>query len=400
MNSRKTILFLIVLLLLPLCLTSCARAEFKALVVRVSGDSVLVIPEAGSPPTGSADLISFSAAGLGLALSVGQIISVEYDGAVMESYPGQIRASGVKIIGEAGALPIEKLTEMIWAPPANSEDAKLTFGLGGRFSTISETGPVYYGQYRIEQITGGAPGEVALIIEGIGNTNKDYNGTHSARIIEYNDTQYLFFGDKFYYAAEESAGVGESTGYVVDKPVIYLYPTEPTNVFVRLFFDGQLTATIPEYPAGGWDVLAQPDGTIISPDGISYPYLFWEGMPNHLLEITQGFCVAGEDTESFLREKLAQLGLIFGEAEDFVEFWLPRMEGSAYNLIQFQTDAYTDMARLEITPAPDSLLRVFMTYKPSDVYTEIPEQELAGFERRGFAVVEWGGCELPASAND
>ncbi len=398
MNSSKAILFLTVLLLLLLCLTGCAKSEFRALVVRVSADSVLVIPETGSPPTGSADLISFSTAGLGLTLRAGQIILIEYDGAVMESYPGQIRASGVKIIGEAGALPIEKLTEMIWAPPANSEDAKLTFGLGGRFSTISETGPVYYGQYRIEQITGGAPGEVALIIEGTGN--KDYNGTRGARIVEYNDTQYLFIGDKFYYAAEESAGVGESTGYVVDKPVIYLYPTEPIWVNVRLFFDGQLTATIPEYPAGGWDVLAQPDGTIISPDGISYPYLFWEGMPNHLLEITQGFCVAGEDTESFLREKLAQLGLISAEAEEFIEFWLPRMQGSPYNLIQFQTDDYTDMARLKITPAPDSLLRVFMTYQPTVSYAEIPEQELAGFERRGFAVVEWGGCELPASAND
>lgn len=48
-------------------------------------------------------------------------------------------------------------------------------------------------------------------------------------------------------------------------------------------------------------------------------------------------------------------------------------------------------ALLSITPEPDSILRVFMVYKPLDQYAEIEEQILPGFERKGFAVVEWGG---------
>ena len=67
------------------------------------------------------------------------------------------------------------------------------------------------------------------------------------------------------------------------------------------------------------------------------------------------------------------------------------MQNNPYNVISFQTDAYTDTAVLEITPTPDSLLRVMMAYYPSDEAVEIAPQELAGFERDGFTVVEWGG---------
>ncbi len=49
------------------------------------------------------------------------------------------------------------------------------------------------------------------------------------------------------------------------------------------------------------------------------------------------------------------------------------------------------MAKLQIEPAPDSLLRVFMAFKPSEEYVEMAPQQLEGFERNGFTVVEWGG---------
>ena len=35
------------------------------------------------------------------------------------------------------------------------------------------------------------------------------------------------------------------------------------------------------------------------------------------------------------------------------------MQNNPYNLISFQTDAYTSLVDLQITPAPDRLLRVF-----------------------------------------
>ena len=50
-----------------------------------------------------------------------------------------------------------------------------------------------------------------------------------------------------------------------------------------------------------------------------------------------------------------------------------------------------DQAKLVITPKPDSLLRVFMVYKPLQQKITVPEQELKPFTRKGFTVVEWGG---------
>ena len=70
------------------------------------------------------------------------------------------------------------------------------------------------------------------------------------------------------------------------------------------------------------------------------------------------------------------------------------MQDNPYNVISFQTDVYTDGAALDIQPNPDSLLRVFMAYYPSDSEIKIEPQEFEVFERIGFTVVEWGGSEI------
>ena len=67
------------------------------------------------------------------------------------------------------------------------------------------------------------------------------------------------------------------------------------------------------------------------------------------------------------------------------------MQNNPYNVITFQTDAYTNAAPLEINPAPDTLIRVFMTYTPSETYVTIKPQDLSAPMREGFTVVEWGG---------
>ncbi|MBQ8920941.1 MAG: hypothetical protein IJ060_02110 [Oscillospiraceae bacterium] len=70
------------------------------------------------------------------------------------------------------------------------------------------------------------------------------------------------------------------------------------------------------------------------------------------------------------------------------------MEHNNYNLISFQSDAYTDAAELDITPKPDSMLRVFMAYIPLEEEREIAPQTLVPFDRTGYSAVEWGGTEL------
>jgi hypothetical protein len=71
------------------------------------------------------------------------------------------------------------------------------------------------------------------------------------------------------------------------------------------------------------------------------------------------------------------------------------MEGNAYNVIQFQTEAYTEAAKLRISPKPDSMIRIFMTWKASDSFVELTPQALTAEDRVGFTVVEWGGTEIP-----
>lgn len=177
------------------------------------------------------------------------------------------------------------------------------------------------------------------------------------------------------------------------KPVIYLYPEETTEVTVQLDFDGKLTHTYPAYN-DGWTVMAQPDGTLIDDSGREYYCLFWEGDTYaNRFAFDEGWCVAGADTAAFLEEKLREMGLTDKEANEFMIYWLPKMENNAYNLISFQTDAYEEVAKLTVTPAPDSVLRVFMTWKAIEKAVDIEPQTFAAFERTGFTVVEWGGME-------
>ena len=178
------------------------------------------------------------------------------------------------------------------------------------------------------------------------------------------------------------------------KPVIYLYPETPTEVSVNLTFNGHLTCTYPDYGKGWDNFTAYPDGTLIFPDGKEYYCLYWEGMQAAEWDFSTGFCVKGSDTATFLEWALAEQGLTPREANEFIIYWLPLMQGNPYNVIAFQTDAYTDGAVLEITPTPDSLLRVFMAYYPSDEAVEIAPQAFETPARDGFTVVEWGGSPI------
>ena len=179
------------------------------------------------------------------------------------------------------------------------------------------------------------------------------------------------------------------------KPIIYLYPEEATVCSVKITLDGELTCTYPNHGENGWESFtAHPDGTLIFPDGKEYYALYWEGVQATEWDFGTGFCVRGEDTVAFLEWALAEQGLTPREANEFIMYWLPQMQENPYNVISFQTDAYTESAVLEITPTPDSLLRVFMAYYASDTEVEIAPQSFDGFVREGFTVVEWGGSRV------
>lgn len=176
-----------------------------------------------------------------------------------------------------------------------------------------------------------------------------------------------------------------------EKPVIYLYPETETCVTVRLDYSGNLTCSYPEYD-GGWTVNASPDGTLTDDSGKTYNYLYWEGVGTADYDFSEGFCIPGEETAAFLEDALDRLGLTRKEANEFIVYWLPLMQDNPYNIISFQSEAYTQSAQLIVEPAPDTVLRVFMTWKPADSPVDIPVQDLTVTQRTGFTVVEWGGC--------
>lgn len=177
------------------------------------------------------------------------------------------------------------------------------------------------------------------------------------------------------------------------KPVIYLYPEEEMPVSVALELSGTLTSSYPAY-GDGWQVTAQPDGTLTDSNGREYYCLYWEGESETDFDLSRGFVVPGLETTAFLEKSLAQLGLTQRESNEFIIYWLPQMESNPYNLISFQTQRYTDAAQLRITPAPDSILRVFMAWQRLDAPIHIAPQDLTTPTRTGFTVVEWGGAEI------
>ncbi|MBQ8508655.1 MAG: hypothetical protein IJ493_01995 [Clostridia bacterium] len=202
-------------------------------------------------------------------------------------------------------------------------------------------------------------------------------------------------GVEYYYnPADGSSGkieVGEVGAYA--KPVLYLYPTEETDVTVTFARPELLTTVYPSYN-DGWRVSAQPDGTLTDERGRSYYCLYWEEEQTltSRANFADGFCVAAEDSAAFLEEKLAQIGFTEREANEFIIYWLPILEQNPYNLIQFElTESREATNSLQISPAPDSLLRMAMHILPLDEAVEIQPQLLPPFERSGFAAVEWGG---------
>ena len=188
------------------------------------------------------------------------------------------------------------------------------------------------------------------------------------------------------------------------KPVIYLYPEQETKVNVQLTFNGTLTSTYPTLPPEGWTVTAQPDGTLTDEEGRSYRYLFWEGVADVDWKQDSGFLVKAEDAREFLEQSLTQLGLNELEQNDFITYWLPKLEKNGESFVTFAAEQYTDNAILTVTPQPDSVLRVQMLISKVDdsnraAFQKLPEQELPRFEREGFVLVEWGGTDLGTRQN-
>ena len=233
--------------------------------------------------------------------------------------------------------------------------------------------------------------------ENILNVNFTYTGSCGVCAPKY--IYYLFRVDKDVNIKDINVKSSATNDYECDpyvsyKPLIYLYPTKKLNVEVKLGKSELLTTTYPKY-VDSWKVVANPNGDLVDSNGRHYYGLYWEGINNIKEDFSTGFVVKGEDTIKFLEEKLAILGLNEKEANEFIIYWLPKLESNKYNFIHFiDIDTINNEMPLEINPNPDTIIRVLMAYKPLDEYMSVKEQQLVSVNRKGFTVVEWGGTKI------
>lgn len=182
----------------------------------------------------------------------------------------------------------------------------------------------------------------------------------------------------------------------VYKPIIYLYPTEETEITAELGYPEKITCSYPQYK-NGWQALAKPNGDLVDLNTKRDLYsLYYESTNVVKFKVEKdGFIVKGTDVAEFLEDKLALLGLNEREAEEFIVYWLPKLQENKYNYIRFATmEEINENMPLKFSTEPDSLIRVLMTYKGLKNPIKVQEQKLKIPERNGFVAVEWGGTEI------
>ena len=177
------------------------------------------------------------------------------------------------------------------------------------------------------------------------------------------------------------------------EPILYAYADPPTPIHIAPREPLSFEHTIPHGP-DGWHGIAQPDGSVIV-DGRRWPELFWEGRSVWFDLPEQADVVAEEDIADYLRLALTAQGIEGRELDGFLEAWLPDLLDQGPMRIGFHSQASIEaLAPLDITPQPDTLIRVLMDAVPADVAPTWDGTEPhfdAPPPRDGLVVIEWGG---------
>lgn len=187
----------------------------------------------------------------------------------------------------------------------------------------------------------------------------------------------------------------EATVPLMAEPLMYFYTDTKENIQIGFDESIQLEVTIPKVKNRSWSFESRPPHSYINKeDGRLYQTAFWEGRSFITPEWTHGWSVSRKTIETFITEKLKQLGLIDREVTDFLRYWKPRLNSFPYYKVRFFTEPFLRYySPLTITPNPESFIRVHMealgTSKPIKLKPQIiPENPPT---RGKFTVVEWSG---------
>ncbi len=189
---------------------------------------------------------------------------------------------------------------------------------------------------------------------------------------------------------------------IVDKPVIYAYGSTGNGFEIGIQPKGEFTFTYPIISSqNSWTGTITADGIAIEKK--VFPYLFYESKMTNLNFLQEnnsfeGSVVSKEQVVSFLENSLTDLNLNNQEKTDFITYWAPRMINHDRVFIQFWTKSdYDIISSIDVSPKPDNIGRVFMTYAPLNANQKViaTPQVLTPIQREGFTIIEWGGSELP-----
>lgn len=197
---------------------------------------------------------------------------------------------------------------------------------------------------------------------------------------------------KAYYRVKSIENCNQNISY---KPIMYIYPNEEMDLTVKLKNNNLLTHTYPKYN-DAWNIHVKTNGEIYDYNtNRSYYALYWEAIDNTKINTNEGFVVEGKNTIKFLEDKLEYLGLNKMEINEFIVYWIDKLENNKYNYIRFRnTNEVNNYMPLEFSKKPDTLIRIIMDYKPLKEKINVKEQVLEKNTRSGFTVVEWGGRKI------
>jgi hypothetical protein len=266
---------------------------------------------------------------------------------------------------------------------------------------------------------------------------------------------YLVFEGRRIGSEQTFADIGLEEGDILDafpertggKPVIYIQPPqdlEHVSVKLSLSREWDYSAVYPVVepkPEDGrsvvqWDVAAKSSGELTDKaSGLELSYLFWEATsvserpptPSYEDQST-GFdpskptlapdnaaVLAFTPFLKHLDHALTSLGLHISARNDFITFWLPHFvrihESGKVIGFRFLPQAdYEQAARLDVTPAPEVITRVFLLFGGVDSANEgwseacnraenVDWKKVVGVRDEvtdvtKFRVLEWGGMEV------
>lgn len=203
------------------------------------------------------------------------------------------------------------------------------------------------------------------------------------------------YTDEFYYDGKDTYDVGIiELQCDVDKPAIYIYPEENSQFQIQLILKNstRITESIPEYNSG-WDVFVEKSGRINS----RYDYLFYEAyiikIPSR--QVGTGWCISQKNLKNELNDILLKIGLNQKETNEFLDYWLYRLQDyKYYKIFPVVNEQLDEFVEIYITPQPQTIFRIWFFFHGSDNLEELPSPQIIDFNREGTTVIEWGGVLL------